>query len=158
MESDEGHPSSFRRSLQEIEEWLISGEVRKDESELGRALTDLKSLDKNGKLELMKARIFWRLEDIAEKTCKVSREKIRYVDWLISANGIEDDAAREILSELIFKHQEWVTSQHITPVSNPQVSLFVIALPMKIGPWCPVAKNATLPCLAHRSLLESVFL
>ena len=44
------HPSSFRRSLEEIEEWLISGEVRKDESELGRALTDLESLDKNGRI------------------------------------------------------------------------------------------------------------
>ena len=31
------HPASFRRSLAEIEEWLISGDVRKDETDLGRA-------------------------------------------------------------------------------------------------------------------------
>ena len=96
------HPSSFRRSLQEIEEWLISGEVRKDESELGRALTDLDSLDKNGRIRIDEGAYILAFGRHRGKDLQsIEREDPRYVDWLISANGIEDDAAREILSELV---------------------------------------------------------
>lgn len=96
------HPSSFRRSLQEIEEWLISGEVRKDESELGRALTDLESLDKNGRIRIDDGAYILAFGRHRGKDLQsIEREDPRYVDWLISANGIEDDAAREILSELV---------------------------------------------------------
>ena len=96
------HPSSFRRSLQEIEEWLISGDVRKDESELGRALTDLESLDKNGRIRIDDGAYIVAFGRHRGKDLQsVEREDPRYVDWLISANGIEDDAAREILSELV---------------------------------------------------------
>ena len=96
------HPSSFRRSLQEIEEWLISGEVRKDESELGRALTDLESLDKNGRIRIDEGAYILAFGRHRGKDLQsIEREEPRYVDWLISANGIEDDAAREILSELV---------------------------------------------------------
>ena len=96
------HPSSFRRSLQEVEEWLISGEVRKDESELGRALTDLESLDKNGRIRIDEGAYILAFGRHRGKDLQsIEREDPRYVDWLISANGIEDDAAREILSELV---------------------------------------------------------
>ena len=96
------HPSSFRRSLQEIEEWLISGEVRKDESDLGRALTDLESLDKNGRIRIDEGAYILAFGRHRGKDLQsIEREDPRYVDWLISANGIEDDAAREILSELV---------------------------------------------------------
>ena len=96
------HPSSFRRSLQEIEEWLISGEVRKDESELGRALTDLESLDKNGRIRIDEGAYILAFGRHRGKDLQsIEREDPRYGDWLISANGIEDDAAREILSELV---------------------------------------------------------
>ena len=96
------HPSSFRRSLQEIEEWLISGEVRKDESELGRALTALESLDKNGRIRIDEGAYILAFGRHRGKDLQsIEREDPRYVDWLISANGIEDDAAREILSELV---------------------------------------------------------
>lgn len=96
------HPSSFRRSLQEIEEWLISGEVRKDESELGRALTDLESLDKNGRIRIDEGVYIVAFGRHRGKDMRsIEREDPRYVDWLISANGIEDEVAREILSELV---------------------------------------------------------
>lgn len=96
------HPSSFRRSLQEIEEWLISGEVRKDESELGRALTDLESLDKNGRIRIDEGVYIVAFGRHRGKDMQsIEREDPRYVDWLISANGIEDEVAREILSELV---------------------------------------------------------
>ena len=96
------HPSSFRRSLQEIEEWLISGEVRKDESELGRALTDLESLDKNGRIRIDEGvYIVKRLEGIEGKTCKVLREKTPLCRLVNFNEWNEDDAAREILIELV---------------------------------------------------------
>ncbi len=96
------HPSSFRRSLQEIEEWLISGEVRKDESELGRALTDLESLDKNGRIRIDEGAYIVAFGRHRGKDLQsIEREDPRYVDWLISSNGIEDESAREILRQLV---------------------------------------------------------
>ena len=96
------HPSSFRRSLQEIEEWLISGEVRKDESELGRALTDLDSLDKNGRIRIDEGAYIVAFGRHRGKDLQsIEREDPRYVDWLISPNGIEDEPARETLRQLV---------------------------------------------------------
>ena len=96
------HPSSFRRSLQEIEEWLISGEVRKDESELGRALTDLESLDKNGRIRIDEGAYIVAFGRHRGKDLQsIEREDPRYVDWLISPNGIEDESARETLRQLV---------------------------------------------------------
>ncbi len=96
------HPSSFRRSLQEIEEWLISGEVRKDESELGRALTDLDSLDKNGRIRIDEGAYIVAFGRHRGKDLQsIEREDPRYVDWLISPNGIEDESARETLRQLV---------------------------------------------------------
>ncbi len=96
------HPSSFRRSLQEIEEWLISGEVRKDESELGRAITDLESLDKNGRIRIDEGVYIVAFGRHRGKDLQsIEREDPRYVDWLISPNGIEDEYAREILRQLV---------------------------------------------------------
>lgn len=96
------HPSSFRRSLPEIEDWLINGDVRKDESELGRSLSDLESLDNNGRIKIDdKAYIVAFGRHRGKDLQTIEREDPRYVDWLISPNGIEDDSAREILSEFI---------------------------------------------------------
>ena len=96
------HPSSFRRSLQEIEEWLISGEVRKDESELGRALTDLDSLDKNGRIRINEGAYIVAFGRHRGKDLQsIEREDPLYVDWSISPNGIEDDSARETLRQLV---------------------------------------------------------
>ena len=96
------HPSSFRRSLQEIEEWLISGEVRKDESELGRALTDLESLDKNGRIRIDEGAYIVAFGRHRGKDLQsIEREDPRYIDWLISPNGIEDEHARETLRQLV---------------------------------------------------------
>lgn len=96
------HPSSFRRSLQEIEEWLISGEVRKDESELGRALTDLDSLDKNGRIRIDEGAYIVAFGRHRGKDLQsIEREDPRYIDWLISPNGIEDEHARETLRQLV---------------------------------------------------------
>ncbi len=96
------HPASFRRSLSEIEDWLINGEIRSDESDLGRALSDLQSLDNNGRIKIdgdtyILAFGRHRGKDIQT----VEREDRQYVNWLTSPKGIEDDTARQIILEFI---------------------------------------------------------
>ena len=96
------HPSSFRRGIKEVEQWLISGEIRNDESELGRSLSDLQSLDEHGRI---------RIEDgvyilgfgrhRGTDIITVLKQDPRYVDWLLSPKGIEDEDARNVLSEFI---------------------------------------------------------
>lgn len=96
------HPASFRRSISEIEEWLINGEVRKDESELGRALSDLQSLDNNGRIKIDgEAYILAFGRHRGKDLLAVEREDPQYVNWLTSPKGIEDDLARQKILELI---------------------------------------------------------
>ena len=96
------HPASFRRSISEIEEWLINGEVRKDESELGRALSDLQSLDSNGRIKIDgEAYILAFGRHRGKDLLAVEREDPQYVNWLTSPKGIEDELARQKILELI---------------------------------------------------------
>lgn len=96
------HPSSFRRSLQEIEHWLINGDVRKDESELGRSLGDLDSLDKQGRIKLDDGAYIVAFGRHRGKDLQtIEQEDPRYVDWLLSPNGIEDESARDTLKDFI---------------------------------------------------------
>ena len=102
------HPSSFRRSLDEIEEWLIHGEVRKDESELGRSLGDLEPFDQKGRIRLDEGVYivaFGRHRGTDLVT--VAKEDPRYLDWLLSPNGIEDDSARSKLKDYISSIRDW---------------------------------------------------
>jgi len=96
------HPSNFRRSLEDIEYWLINGEARKDESELGRSLSDLDSLDEKGRIKIDEGVYIVAFGRHRGKDIKtIEQEDPRYIDWLLSPNGIEDDEARETLREFI---------------------------------------------------------
>lgn len=102
------HPSSFRRSLIEIEEWLIHGEVNKEESELGRALGDLEAFDQQGRIRIddgVYIVAFGRHKGTDLVT--IAKEDPRYLDWLLSNNGIEDQEAREKLKEFISSVRDW---------------------------------------------------
>ena len=102
------HPSSFRRSLSEIEEWLIHGEVNKEESELGRALGDLESFDQQGRIRIddgVYIVAFARHKGTDLVT--IAKEDPRYLDWLLSNNGIEDQEARKKLKEFISSVRDW---------------------------------------------------
>ena len=102
------HPSSFRRSLSEIEEWLIHGEVNKEESELGRALGDLESFDQQGRIRIddgVYIVAFGRHKGTDLVT--IAKEDPRYLDWLLSNNGIEDQEARKKLKEFISSVRDW---------------------------------------------------
>jgi DNA polymerase III epsilon subunit-like protein len=96
------HPASFRRSLEDIEQWLIHGDARKDESELGRSLTDLTPVDPQGRIRKQDGRYILgfgrhRSSDLE----MVLREDSRYIDWLLSPKGLEDEATRDLLREYL---------------------------------------------------------
>jgi len=102
------HPSSFRRSLQEIEQWLINGEVRKDESELGRSLGDLDSLDKQGRIKIDEGVYIVGFGRHRGKDLHtIGKEDPRYLDWLLSPNGVEDESARDTLREFVSSIRDW---------------------------------------------------
>ncbi len=96
------HPASFRRSIEDIEYWLINGEGRKDADDLGRSLTDLPSLDPQGRVKVEDGCYFiafgrHRGKDIGT----IAKEDPRYLDWLLSPKGIEDEDAREELKRVV---------------------------------------------------------
>jgi DNA polymerase-3 subunit epsilon len=96
------HPASFRRSLVDIEQWLIHGDARKDESELGRSLADLTPVDPQGRIRKQDGRYILgfgrhRGSDLE----MVLGEDPRYVDWLLSPKGIEDETTRDLLKEYL---------------------------------------------------------
>jgi len=102
------HPSSFRRSLKEIEDWLINGEVRKDESELGRSLGDLDAFDEQGRIRIddgVYIVAFGRHR--GKDLVTIAKEDPRYLDWLLSPNGIEDEKARGTLRDYISSVRDW---------------------------------------------------
>jgi len=102
------HPSSFRRSLNEIEDWLINGEVRKDESELGRSLGDLDAFDEQGRIRIddgVYIVAFGRHR--GKDLVTIAKEDSRYLDWLLSPNGIEDEKARDTLRDYISSIRDW---------------------------------------------------
>ena len=81
---------------------VVAGEARKEESDLGRSLSDLDSLDNNGRVKIddgVYIIAFGRHRGKDLKT--IENEDPRYVDWLLSPKGVEDNDAREILKEFI---------------------------------------------------------
>jgi DNA polymerase-3 subunit epsilon len=96
------NPAKFRRSLPEIEQWLIHGDSRPEESELGRALADLTPLDPQGRIRIddgLHIVAFGRHR--GTDILRIEKEDPRYVDWLLSPKGIEDEATRLKLREII---------------------------------------------------------
>ncbi len=96
------HPASFRRSLEDVENWLINGDVRKDESQLGRALTDLQPLDSEGKIRIDEGSYIIAFgRHRGKEINSIQEEDPRYIDWLLSSNGINDENARGVLRDYI---------------------------------------------------------
>ena len=92
------HPSYFRKSLQEVEQWCATGSTAKVQSDLGPQLDDLEVVDPNGMVRrdgdhmvLAVGRHRGRhLEELNELDP-------RYLDWLLSPNGIESAEAIEAI-------------------------------------------------------------
>ena len=96
------HPSYFRKSLEEVEQWCATGSTAKVQSDLGPQLDDLELVDPNGMVR----------RDGAHMVLAVGRHRgrhleelnsldPRYLQWLLSPNGIEDaDAIIDIKAYL----------------------------------------------------------
>ena len=95
------HPSSFRRPVEDVEQWLIHGEVKKDEDQLGRSIQDLEPFDKNGRIRIDNGSYILSFGRNKGKTLKtIKKEDPGYLNWLLNGNGIEDIEAREKLKKI----------------------------------------------------------
>ena len=95
------HPSSFRRPVEDVEQWLIHGEVKKDEDQLGRSIQDLEPFDKNGRIRIDNGSYILSFGRNKGKTLKtIKKEDPGYLNWLLNGNGIEDIEAREKLKRI----------------------------------------------------------
>jgi len=96
------HAPAFRKSLEELERWAVHGNITADASDLGRGLGDLEVVDSIGKIrrdgeQLILAFGRHKSRDIRE----VYNDDPRYIHWLLSAKGIEDDEGREKVREYL---------------------------------------------------------
>jgi hypothetical protein len=84
------HAGAFRKSIPELERWIVTGDSAKDASELGRGLDDLPPVDSMGKVR----------EDGEELVLAFGRHRGRYlrevqandpsyIGWLLSPKGID---------------------------------------------------------------------
>jgi hypothetical protein len=92
------HPASFRKSITEVERWLINGEIKSDASVLGRGINDLSLVDPQGKIrrdgdQFIVAFGRHKGEDISQ----IKNDDPQYLNWLLSPKGIEDEATRELI-------------------------------------------------------------
>ena len=96
------HAPYFRKSLEELERWLVHGESKGDDSNLGRGLSDLEMLDSLGKIRIDGGHYvlaFGRHK--GRHVSEISKIDPKYISWLLSPKGIEDEKAREILKKFL---------------------------------------------------------
>tara|TARA_B100001564_G_scaffold332876_2_gene320145 strand:+ start:2124 stop:2987 length:864 start_codon:yes stop_codon:yes gene_type:complete len=90
------HAPSFRKSIEEIERWAVHGNVASESTDLGRGLADLEPVDALGKIRIDDGHMvlaFGRHK--GRHLSEVQFEDPRYIQWLLSPKGIEDESARE---------------------------------------------------------------
>ena len=90
------HAPAFRKSIEEIERWAVHGNVDAESSDLGRGLSDLTPVDALGKIRIDDGHMvlaFGRHK--GRHLSEVQFEDPRYIQWLLSPKGIEDDDARQ---------------------------------------------------------------
>lgn len=96
------HSPYFRKSLEELERWLVHGDSRKEDSNLGRGLEDLDMLDSLGKIRIDEGHYvlaFGRHK--GRHVSEIQNIDPKYISWLLSPKGIEDEVARETLREYL---------------------------------------------------------
>ena len=84
------HAPAFRRSLTELERWIVHGDGAGDASELGRGINDLEPLDSLGKIRIDGDSFvisFGRHRGRALK--EIQNNDPSYIGWLLSPNGLE---------------------------------------------------------------------
>jgi len=92
------HAPSFRCSLEELERWAVHGNISSDATKLGRGLGDLELVDQLGKIRKDGEQIILAFGRHKGRDVKeVHLEDPRYIHWLLSAKGIEDESARGVI-------------------------------------------------------------
>jgi DNA polymerase III epsilon subunit-like protein len=94
------HSPSFRRSIPELERWIVHGEGNSDASELGRGLNDLETVDSLGKIRRDGAHYvvsFGRHK--GKHISEIQTADPSYVGWLLSPKGIECEETRNLMRE-----------------------------------------------------------
>jgi len=92
------HAPSFRCSLEELERWAVHGNISSDATKLGRGLGDLELVDQLGKIRKDGDQIILAFGRHKGRDVKeVHLEDPRYIHWLLSVKGIEDESAREVI-------------------------------------------------------------
>ena len=94
------HAGAFRRSLTELERWIVHGDRANDATELGRGLEDLEPVDAMGKVrqdggELVLAFGRHRGRDVRE----VHTSDPSYIGWLLSAKGLDCQETQDRIKE-----------------------------------------------------------
>ena len=90
------HAGSFRKSIPELERWIVTGDSAKDATDLGRGLEDLPPVDSMGKVR----------EDGEDLVLAFGRHRGRYlrevqandssyIGWLLSPKGIDCTETQE---------------------------------------------------------------
>ena len=101
------YPSSFRRSLKELELWLMHGEVRDDASDLGRGINALECVDELGKIRRDGEHLIIAFgRNKGRSVGEVEADDPAYIDWMLSPNGITDEIARLAIKEVIAKSRD----------------------------------------------------
>ena len=80
------HAHAFRRSIEDLEHWLIHGEGRRDAQVLGRGLQDLAPLDAEGRIRQDEGRFILAFGRHRSRSLReVAAEDPAYLNWLLSA-------------------------------------------------------------------------
>ncbi|MBT04424.1 MAG: hypothetical protein CMA92_01460 [Euryarchaeota archaeon] len=90
------HAPYFRKSLVELERWLVHGDSKTEDSNLGRGLEDLEMLDSLGKIRINDGHYVLAFgRHRGRHISEIQKIDPKYISWLLSPKGIEDEEARE---------------------------------------------------------------
>jgi len=96
------HSPMFRKSLKEVEQWLVHGKRQSDDSELGRSISDLEMLDSLGKIRIDDGHYIVAFgRHRGRHITEVKSIDPSYINWLLSPSGIEDENVRKVLKEYL---------------------------------------------------------
>ena len=96
------HAHAFRRSIEDLEHWLIHGEGRRDAQALGRGLQDLAPLDAEGRIRQDEGRYILAFGRHRSRSLReVAAEDPAYLNWLLSpASGLAPEDIDELRTHL----------------------------------------------------------
>lgn len=92
--------ASFRKSIPELERWIVHGDGAKDASELGRGLNDLEPVDSLGKIRRDEDQLIVTFGRHRGRSInEIQSSEPSYVGWLLSPSGIECEATKDLIRE-----------------------------------------------------------